>query len=211
MKIFITGATGYIGQQLTARLLEQGHIVHALCRTLPQGSLYEHPNLRIFFGDLSNKYALADAIDGCQQVYHLAAYARPWAKDSETFFEINVNGTVNVLNAALAAGVEKLVYSSTGATFGVSNGKPITEESVRKIDFFTEYESSKFVAEERIEHYALKGLHGVIVHPCRVYGPGLWSESNAVSHLIKSYVEGNWHVIPGNGKNTWIVFVYSMT
>jgi farnesol dehydrogenase len=200
MKIFVTGATGYIGQQLTAQLLEQGHTVHALCRSLPKGSLYEHPNLKVFFGDLSNRYALAYAMEGCSQVYHLAAYARPWAKHKETFFEINVTGTVNVLDAALATGVEKVVYSSTGATFGTSNGKAVTEESVRKTDFFTEYESSKFIAEERIEHYALKGLHGVIVHPCKVYGPGLWSESNAVSHLIKMYVEGNWHVIPGDGK-----------
>jgi nucleoside-diphosphate-sugar epimerase len=200
MKIFVTGATGYIGQQLTARLLNQGHRVHALCRSMPKGMLYEHPNLRLFFGDLSNRHMLADAMDGCEQVYHLAAYARPWAKNSSTFFEINVKGTVNILDAALAANVKKLVFNSTGATFGTSNGKPITEETVRKVDFFTEYESSKFIAEERIQHYALKGLQGVIVHPFRVYGPGLWSESNAVSNLIKMYVEGNWHVIPGDGK-----------
>lgn len=207
MKIFVTGSTGYIGQQLTAKLLEQGHTVHALCRTIPRGPVYEHSNYKTFLGDLSDLQSIRTAMAGCAQVYHLAAYARPWAKLPTTFFDVNVKGTVNILDAALATGVEKLVFSSTGATFGSSNGTPVTEESVRKMDFFTEYESSKFIAEERIEHYALKGLHGVIVHPFRVYGPGLWTESNAVSNLVKLYVEGNWHIIPGNG-NTLGSFSY---
>jgi farnesol dehydrogenase len=200
MKIFVTGATGYIGQQLTAKLLDQGHIVHALCRSTPQGSLYDHPNFKVFYGDISNKHSLKDGMKGCSQVYHLAAYARPWARKKETFFEVNVAGTVNILNAALQAGAERLVFSSTGAVFGASNGSPVNEESIRKLDFFTEYESSKFIAEERIQHYALKGLNAMIVNPFRVYGPGMWTESNAVSQLIRSYVEGEWHLIPGDGK-----------
>jgi nucleoside-diphosphate-sugar epimerase len=200
MKIFVTGSTGYIGQQLTAKLLDQGHTVHALCRNTPPGSLYEHPNFKVFFGDISSKQSLKEGMKGCSQVYHLAAYARPWARKTETFFEVNVVGTVNIMDAAMQTGIERLVFSSTGAVFGASNGNPVTEESIRKIDFFTEYESSKFIAEERIQHYALKGLHAIIVNPFRVYGPGMWTESNAVSHLIRSYVEGQWHIIPGDGK-----------
>jgi farnesol dehydrogenase len=139
-------------------------------------------------------------MEGCAQVYHVAAYARAWARDPKTYFKINVEGTVNVLDAAVKNGVERLVFTSTGATLGASNGKPISEDMIRMHDFFTEYESSKFIAEEKIQHYVRRGLHACIVHPLRVYGPGIWTESNVISMMIKSYVEGNWHVIPGDGK-----------
>jgi nucleoside-diphosphate-sugar epimerase len=200
MKIFITGATGYIGQKLVARLLNRGHEIHALCESKEEGRLFETPRIKIFLGDLRDQEILYRATTGCDQVYHIAAFARVWARNPQTFFDINTQGTVNVLKAALQNGVKKVVFTSTGGTYGVSNGKPITEDQVRDIDFFNEYESSKFIAEEKVLHYVHKGLDAVIVHPTRVYGPGVWTESNAVSQLVKRYVTGDWHIIPGNGK-----------
>lgn len=200
MKIFVTGATGYVGQNLVFKLLTLGHTVHVLCRTQPDVELFSNSKLKIFLGDLQNKQAIKDAMTGCSQVYHVAAYARAWAKDPTTYFKINVEGTVNILEVALELGVDKVVYTSTGATFGASNGSPIKEDSIRLHDFFTEYESSKFIAEEKIQHFVRKGLDVSIVHPVRVYGPGVWTESNVISMMIKSYIEGNWHVIPSDGK-----------
>lgn len=200
MKIFVTGATGYIGQKLVARLINQGHDVHALCRTRPDGGLFDNPRITIYQGDLFDREKINEAMAGCKQAYHIAAYARVWAKNPKTFFEINVQGTVNVLDAALQQGVEKVVFTSTGGTYGISNGRPITEDCVRTVDFFNEYESSKFMAEEKVQQYVRQGLEAVIVHPTRVYGPGVWTESNAVSHLVKMYIQGEWHIIPGNGK-----------
>jgi nucleoside-diphosphate-sugar epimerase len=200
MKIFITGATGYIGQKLVARLLNQGHEVHALCRNKPESRLFENPRIKIFRGDLLDKEIIHQATTGCDQVYHIAAFARVWAKNPQTFFDINTQGTVNVLEAALDNGVKKVVFTSTGGTYGISNGKPITEDMVRGIDFFNEYECSKFIAEEQVLRYVQKGLDAVIVHPTRVYGPGVWTESNAVSQLVRRYIMGDWHIIPGNGK-----------
>jgi farnesol dehydrogenase len=201
MKIFITGSTGYIGQKLVARLLNQGHHVHALCRRAPDNELFHNPRIQVFKGDLFDYKTIEEAIYGCEQVYHMAAYARVWAKDPRTFFNINVRGTVNVLDAALRLNVKKLVFTSTGSTFGISNEKPVSEDMIRTVDFFNEYESSKFMAEEKVLHYVCKGLHAVIVHPTRVYGPGVWTESNAVSKLVKNYIDGEWHIIPGNGKS----------
>jgi farnesol dehydrogenase len=200
MNIMITGGTGYVGQRLVSKLLESGHTVHLLCRREPEGEFYQNPGLRFFIGDLLNREVLTHAMDGCEQVFHVAAYARAWARDPKTYFKVNVQGTVNVLDAALKTGVNKLVFTSTGATLGASNGKPISEDMIRMHDFFTEYESSKFMAEEKIQHYVRRGLQACTVHPLRVYGPGLWTESNVISMMIKSYVEGNWHVIPGDGK-----------
>jgi farnesol dehydrogenase len=199
MKILVTGATGYVGQNLVSKLLNLGHIVHVLCRQKPEGEPFEHNNIVVFSGDLLDRDAIQSAMAGCKQAYHVAAYARAWAKDPKTYFKINVQGTVNILDAALEAGVEKVVYTSTVATLATSNGSPATEDAIRQLDFFTEYESSKFMAEEKVQQYVRRGLHVSMVHPVRVYGPGKWTESNVISMMIKSYVEGNWHVIPGDG------------
>jgi nucleoside-diphosphate-sugar epimerase len=200
MNIMITGGTGYVGQRLVSKLLSQGHTIHLLCRKKPEDDFFQNANLKFFMGDLQSRDVLKQAMCGCEQVYHVAAYARAWARDPKTYFKINVEGTVNVLDAALETGVKRLVFTSTGATFGASNGKPISEDMIRMHDFFTEYESSKFMAEEKLQHYVRRGLHACMVHPLRVYGPGVWTESNVISMMIKSYVEGDWHIIPGNGK-----------
>jgi nucleoside-diphosphate-sugar epimerase len=200
MKIFITGATGYIGQKLTMRLLNLGHEVHALCRCWPEGDLFNNPKVTIYEGDLLNVQKISEGIAGCDQVYHAAAYARSWAKQRKTFFEVNVQGTVNVLDAALHAGVKKVVVTSTRGTFGASLSEPVNETTTSVPHFFTEYETSKFMAEERVNAYVRRGLPVVMVNPARVYGPGKLSESNALSCMIKAYVTGDWHIIPGNGK-----------
>lgn len=201
MKIFMTGATGYIGQRLMEKLLEQGHEVNVLVRTIPDDTFFNHPKLNFYEGNLLDQASLEKGMEGCRQVYHLAAYARPWAKNPRTYFEINVQGTLNVLETARQAGVEKLVYSSSCAVLGRSNGSPLNEDHVRDIHFFTEYESSKYLAEVYVRKYATNGLSTVIVSSSRVYGPGLWTESNVVSRLLEFYLEGEWHVIPGDGKS----------
>ena len=89
MKIFITGATGYIGQRLMDTLIKNGSEVNALVRTVPTDPLIKHPKLKFFEGDLLDKISLKKAMAGCDQVYHLAAYARPWAKNPKTYFEVN--------------------------------------------------------------------------------------------------------------------------
>ena len=200
MKIFVTGATGYIGQRLVAKLLEEGQEVHALCRQKPEYPSFQHDRFHFYPGDLLDKPAVTKAMEGCEIVFHLAGLAKVWAKHPSAFYDIHVSGTQNVLEAALINGVKKVVFTSSGATYGVSHETPLTEESVRTNSFFTEYESSKFIAEECVQHYVRKGLDVVIVHPTKVYGPGLWTDSNAVSQMIKCFIEGDWHFIPGNGR-----------
>jgi NAD+-dependent farnesol dehydrogenase len=198
MKIFLTGSTGYIGQRLTEKLLQLGHEVHALCRKAPE--FFDHPNYFFHEGEIQNAEDVRHAMQGCEVVFHLAAIARVWMKNPADYYSINVDGTVNVLNAALENNVRKVVFTSSAAIYGVSRGKPITENVSRDHAFFTDYESSKFIAEERVQHFVRQGLNVVIVHPTKVYGPGVWTESNAVSQMIKLFLEGDWHVIPGDGR-----------
>lgn len=200
MNIFITGATGYIGTNLALQLAESGENVHTLCRSKSKASLLSHDNIRVFEGDILNKASIEDAMQSCKYVYHLAAYGKVWSKDPQNYFDVNVQGTKNLLDAAIKLGVKKVVVTSTAGVFEPSNGIPVNEEDIRTVDFFNEYERSKYIAEEAIQHYISKGLDVVIVNPSRVYGQGIMSESNSVSKLIDRYLKGKWHLIPGNGE-----------
>ncbi|MCF8301914.1 MAG: SDR family oxidoreductase [Bacteroidales bacterium] len=199
MKILITGATGYIGSGLAKKLASSGHTVHALIRSPEKAGLIRHENIHIFEGTILQPDKIEKAITGCQQVYHLAAYAKPWARDSSTFFRINTLGTDHILKAAFEHKISKVVFTSTAGTFNPSFNKPVNEDTLRLIDFFNDYETSKFIAEERCQKYIRKGLNVVIVNPPRLYGPGLLSKSNAVTLMIKRYSEGRWRIIPDNG------------
>ncbi len=200
MQIFITGATGFIGGQLARKLLRMGHTLHLIHREQsPMPAFATHPRVRLFKGDLLDPISLQGAMAGCEQVYHLAAYAKSWAKQESVYEAVNVTGTEYVLRAALAQGVQKLVFTSTAGTLGPSDHFPMDEFRPRKVPFFNPYERTKFRAEEVVQAYADKGLPSVIVNPPRVFGPGVMNESNAATRLIALYLSGRWRIILGNG------------
>lgn len=199
-RIFVTGATGFIGANLVLKLARSGYIVHILFRSKQKLNDLDHPNIRFFKGDILDKTRVLKAMKSCDYVFHLAAYAKSTAESPETFYKVNVEGCINVLEAAKINKVKKVVVTSTAGILGPSNGSLVTEDSIRLNNFYNEYESSKFMMEERIQHYVRRGLDVVIVNPPRVYGPGLFSDSNAMTSIIKKYLKGKWHLIPGNGE-----------
>jgi len=203
MTIFITGATGYIGNSLAKRLANEGNTVHALCRDAGKQYLLQHPNIKIFDGDIRHMNSVEKAMAGCEQVYHLAAFARVWAKDASTYYKMNVDGTKVVLEAARKLGVQKIVFTSTAGVLGPSGARPVKETDTRIGDVLNEYEDSKTRAEALCRHYcATYGMHIVIVNPPRIYGPGIDTESNAVTKLAKLYMQGKWKIMPGTGTRT---------
>jgi nucleoside-diphosphate-sugar epimerase len=140
-------------------------------------------------------------MEGCDFVFHLAAYAQVWSKDPGLFHEINYKGTLNVLDEAEKAGVERIVVTSTAGVFGPSDSNVVDENTKRQVPYFTLYEKTKADAEELIIGRAAKGMDVVIVNPTRVYGPGLLNISNSVTRIIKSYIEGKFRFLPGNGES----------
>lgn len=202
MAILITGSTGYIGSKLTATLAEQGHDIHILCRTTPTLPEFNKPNIKIFTGDITDPTSLKPAFDNVHQVYHLAAYARLWAKDPSTFYKLNVEGLKHVLEAAKSAGASKIVYTSTAGVIGPSKDKPMTETDPRTRDFFNLYESTKSESEKVALDYSRQGLNITILNPSRIYGPGFDTGSNPVTKIIEMYLKGNWKIIPGSGNDT---------
>jgi farnesol dehydrogenase len=201
MKIFVTGITGFIGSNLVKELLAEGHQVNALVRNPHDLHKFPGPNLQLYSGDLENKKALRKGMEGCDKVFHLAAFAKPWSKDMGIFYKINVEGSVNVFEAARESGVGKVVFTSSAATISPSMGLiPSDEATPRKIPFYNEYESSKSEAEKIAVDFSNNGLPVVIVNPSRVYGPGPLNASNSVTKMINGYCTGKWRIIPGDGK-----------
>lgn len=196
MKILVTGASGYIGNRLAHQLAADDHEVVALVRQESAREHLQHPNIQLSKGDITDGGSIRRAIKGCEAVYHVAAYSRLWAADRNIFYSVNVEGTREVLRAAAAAGVAKLVFTSSTSVFGPSLGQPIRENDPRTVSFENDYELSKHLAEEEVQKFVAEGLDAVIVNPSRVFGPGLASPSNAITGMLQKAVSGKWILLP---------------
>ena len=196
MKYFVTGATGYIGTHLVKSLVNKGHQVHAFCRSEKKASALPQ-ECKVYYGDILQIDAIMEGMEGCDFVFHLAAYAKVWANDSGLFYRINVTGTKLVLDAAKDLGISKVVVVSTAGVYGASFDGLIDEDFVRRKDFFNEYEGSKTLAESWVKDYAAEGLDVVLVSPTRVYGPYLSGKPDSVTLMINKYVKGKWRFLPG--------------
>jgi nucleoside-diphosphate-sugar epimerase len=186
MKILITGATGYIGHKLAMAAAKKNYTVHILVRDPQSPLLPVHPNIIKFKGDITDKASVLAAMQGCIKVMHAAAIARLSAKDSSIFYSVNVEGTRNMLDAALALGVKRFVFTSSGAVIGPSGKYPMSENDPRIAAFENDYEISKHWAEELVKEYCRKGLFAITVAAPRVYGPGHECNGNTMNALLKN-------------------------
>jgi farnesol dehydrogenase len=201
MNCFLTGANGFIGLKLAERLTAEGHRISCLVRSPEKfSSLSLLAGATAVTGDLDDISALQEGVTGCETVFHLAAYAKPWSQDKSIPYRVNVTGTENLLKASLSAGVKRFVFVSSAAVIGPSPGvEPIDEDFPRTVPWFNEYEETKAVAEELVRSHNMEGLETVIVNPPRVYGPGPVNESNALTKMMKLYSRGRWRILPGDG------------
>ena len=136
--VLVTGATGFVGKQLALRLAGSGHNVHAMYRSEAKIGGLEHENIKLFKGTLTDLTSIDNAMEGCDQVYHLAAFAAVWTREPEKIYEQNVKGTVNILESALKFGVKRVVHTSTAGVFGPSGDKPnYREQSHYRIPFYS--------------------------------------------------------------------------
>ena len=170
---FVTGATGFIGHHVASALVRKGWRVRALRRQSSKHP-FALPEIDWKIGDIRNPDQLLSAIKGAEAVFHVAADYRLWARNPGEIYENNVGGTINVLNAALSTGVERVVYTSTVGALGLNtDGTPADEKTpVSLDDMVGHYKRSKFLAEREAEKFLQKGLPIVIVHPSTPVGPG---------------------------------------
>lgn len=198
MRVLVTGGTGHLGSWLVKALDNSGHEVVMLAREPRTAEFLKSGNVTILKGDITSKESLEAAMKGVDQVYHLAACVAVWARDNEIFRKINVGGTENVMEAAVRAGVKRVLITSSAGNFGPSNEGIVTEKSIRSVPFFTEYERSKNEADEVALQYLGK-TEVVIVYPTRVYGPVLKGPAASVSLVIERIVNGGFRFVPSTG------------
>ena len=178
MRVFATGGTGFIGGHVVRQLSERGDDVVALVRSPAKGAALRELGCELVEGDLSDGDAIARGVAGADAVIHAGAVYKVGVPKSEhaAMLESNVAGTERVLDAALAAGVPRIVYVSTCGVFGDTHGKLVDEGYRRDVPYPSEYERTKTLAHELAEERMAAGAPIVIVQPGGVYGPGDHSE-----------------------------------
>ncbi|HLS31194.1 MAG TPA: NAD-dependent epimerase/dehydratase family protein [Flavobacteriaceae bacterium] len=200
--ILVSGSTGLSGRHLLLELLKGDKPIRAMYRTDFKKSKVERflnstsskspadYNLKLlnwFKADLNDIPVLTDAFEGVTEVYHCAGLVSFDVRDKDKLRKVNIEGTANMVNIALAKEVRKFCYMSSVAALGdESNSKPISEKSERvKTKTYNYYEISKFGAEMEVWRASQEGLKVVIVNPAIIIGPGNWTTgSGQLFHRI---------------------------
>ncbi len=169
----LTGATGFVGSAVARVLLARGHRLRLLVRRGSDRRNLTGLDAELAEGDLTDAASVRRAVEGCRYVLHVAADYRLWVPDAAAMLTANVEGTRTVMRAAMAAGVERVVYCSSVAALGLNpDGRPADEATpVTEQDMIGAYKRSKFLAERAVLALVDEGLPAVIVNPAAPVGP----------------------------------------
>lgn len=190
--ILITGGSGLLGLELITQLLDRGEKVIALYHKKP--ILIQHPLLQHIQGTVLDIPLLEKVMDGIDKVYHCAALVSFDPREDENLFKINVEGTANLVNVAVAASVRKILHVSSVAALGRSQeGELINEKMLwTPATSNSRYGQSKYLGEMEIWRAVAEGLEAVIVNPVIILGAGDWNEGS--TKIFKSvYDEIPWY------------------
>jgi nucleoside-diphosphate-sugar epimerase len=191
--ILVTGGAGLLGSELIRQLLSQGKKVRAIYNKslLPD---FNSELLEQFQCNILDVVGLETALQGVQEVYHCAAIVSFAPSSKRDLFSINIEGTANVVNAALAAGIKKMVHVSSVAALGrIREGEPITENmNWTEETSNSVYGQSKYLGELEVWRGIGEGLNAVIVNPVIILGCADWKSGSA--QIFKSvYDEFPWY------------------
>ncbi len=174
MIALVTGATGFVGSAVLRTLIDHGWRTRALVRPNSDRRNLAGLDVDLVEGDLRDPESLARAMVGCEALFHVAADYRLWVPDPESIYQVNVEGTKSLMEAALAAGVGRIVYTSSVATLGLNQDAAPADEDTRSgiDDMIGHYKRSKFLAEAMVRDMVEdRDLPAVIVNPSTPVGP----------------------------------------
>jgi dihydroflavonol-4-reductase len=202
MDALVTGGTGFVGANLARELLAAGATVRVLARPGGDRRALDGLKVEIVEGDLLDAPSLARACSGVGTVYHVAADYRLWAPDPGALHRVNVEGTRAMLEAAGAAGVRRVVYTSTVGALGLpKDGGAGTEDTPVSVnDMVGAYKRSKFLAEQVALELARRGLPVVIVNPSAPIGP--WDvKPTPTGQMVVDFMRGRMFATLDTGLN----------
>jgi len=187
MKTFITGGTGFIGKRFVQRVSKADHEIFCLVRETSDVRMLQEAGVRLVRGDVTDKKSLLNGMRNCDWVVNLANLFEFWVPNRQAYHEVNVNGTRNVMESAMATGASKIVHVSTAAVFG--NAKwPVTEASEMGPVCFSEYAQTKREGDLVVwDLYQQEQLPVVVVYPGGVIGA---DDPKAAGRYIRNVVLG---------------------
>jgi dihydroflavonol-4-reductase len=188
-KTLVTGGTGFVGRAVVEELLAAGRPVRVLVRN-PAHPALAGLTVEVAVGDLTDPESLTRALDGCTHLFHVAADYRLWVPDPAAMYAVNVDGTRQLLEAAAAQNLTRVVYTSTvGALGNPGDGTPGTEDTpVHLEEMVGHYKRSKFMGEAVALDFARQGLPLVVVNPSTPVGP--WdSRPTPTGQMIVDYLK----------------------
>ena len=198
----VTGGTGFVGANVVRELLRDGATVRVLARPSSDRRAVAGLPIEVVAGDLTDRRSVDRAVAGVGIVYHVAADYRLWARDPHELHRANVDGTRSVLEASGAAGVRRIIYTSTvGALGNRGDGTPGTETTpVTLAEMVGPYKTSKFLAEQTAVDFAHRGLPVVIVNPSTPVGP--WDvKPTPTGQMIVDFLAGRMFATLDTGLN----------
>lgn len=170
VRALVTGAGGFVGKELTRHLLSHGLAVTAMVRNPKQKHDLESLGADVVIADLNNPDSLDRAVDGADRVFHIAALFRQAGLPASEFHRVNVEGTKNLLESSIKAGVENFVHCSTVGVLGHIENPPADESTPYNPG--DPYQESKAVGEQLFLQYVREGkIKGSVIRPAMIYGP----------------------------------------
>jgi len=203
-RVLVTGASGFIGSAVVRKLVERGRTVR--CYNEPGADLANLDGLDVEHvdGDINDRARVGEALSGCDVLYHLAAIYRLWLPDNAVMYDVNVEGTKTVLFAALAAKLDKVVYTSSIAAIGHPQSGDLADETTRfnLWDESNHYVRSKWLAERDALRFAAEGVPLVCVNPAFPFGERDRAPTptgrfivEALQGHVPGYMDGGFNVV----------------
>ena len=187
-RVFVTGATGVIGAALVARLRDRGDEVVALARSAAAAQTLSERGVEAVRGETTDERVLAEGMDGCAVAFHLAGMNTLCVADPQAMRRVNVDGAVAAVRAAKAAGLPRLVHTSSAATIGEPDGTIATEWTAHRGWYLSTYERTKTEGERAALATARElGQDVVCVNPSSVQGPG---RASGTGRFLLAFLDG---------------------
>jgi nucleoside-diphosphate-sugar epimerase len=203
--VMVTGGTGYLGTAVVDELLSHGFELRLLVRDLERVLERFRGRVEVVQGDLLDPLSVYKAACGSDAVVHLAGIAADWVPDPGLFERINVQGTINVLDALKSARVPRLLITSTVMVFGPTDGLAQGSEKTRRATgaYMLPYQVTKARALALAKAARTPTLRVTVLYPGALYGPGPLTEGNYLARVMEMLATGGYPVLPKTGGVRW--------